>query len=749
MRTVKMFRTYNQLQEAAESLKSERQQYILIADENPAESELIASYLKSMGHNVKQVKDGVQALHEIKNDKPLLVISSINIEGIKGYQLCHILKGDSETSAIPFMFVSASDSTPDKTLGFQQGCDDYITVPLDSGVLKHRVDSLLRRSVKKDTKQFEMPFVRPRPATEVEIEETTAQGDNGATIDEAAIEHETPQQIPTEEPSDETSDVTQLEIEAEDAVVEDEVEVEEQVDIPEQETEQEELTPPETETQQPAEEVKSPLEAFRAELTGKIQNGKAQAEKKADSAGYEADVWGEPIEPEARPAREQAKPLIQEPAPRPTEAAAPQKAPTPPQVPPPSEKTQVEKPQPAAVKPEPKPETAMKTPPPPPPKPSAEPERAKPVPPTAETRKPPAPPEKAAVSEPPPEKTRVEPAVQVDEDTSPKLKTAPIEVKIRADAGTKLNLPTRRQIAQADNKQLYRLGIEIIEELRAAKGVFGLEDFLLISAYLDKLAEKATADNELLSMVLSKDTKPTLPMHSVNCSIIALRIGKNLQIQAGDLPLLGIAGFLFDIGMIKVNSNILSKEGEISSSERREVQKHVYHGVEIIEAAIKNDFTHECKYITTAIMQHHERESGQGYPNKLTGDQIIRSAKIIGVSDTYEALCHSRFYRSRQTSYRALQEVVSMKKTHFDPVILRALVNELTFFPIGCYVKLNTDEIGVVTDTSPVHSMRPKLKILTNSEGLPLDTPKVMDLVQAPFLYVVKPLEDEDIPDML
>ena len=90
-----------------------------------------------------------------------------------------------------------------------------------------------------------------------------------------------------------------------------------------------------------------------------------------------------------------------------------------------------------------------------------------------------------------------------------------------------------------------------------------------------------------------------------------------------------------------------------------------------------------------------------------------------------------------------------MKKIHFDPVILRALVNELTFFPIGCYVKLNTDEIGVVTDTSPIHSMRPKLKILTDSEGLPLDTPKVMDLVQAPFLYVVKPLEDEDIPDML
>jgi hypothetical protein len=89
-----------------------------------------------------------------------------------------------------------------------------------------------------------------------------------------------------------------------------------------------------------------------------------------------------------------------------------------------------------------------------------------------------------------------------------------------------------------------------------------------------------------------------------------------------------------------------------------------------------------------------------------------------------------------------------MKKTYFDPIILRALVNELTFFPIGCYVRLNTDEIGVVIDTSTVHSMRPKVKILTDAEGVPLDIHKTVDLVQAPFLYVVKPLDDDDVPEL-
>ena len=95
------------------------------------------------------------------------------------------------------------------------------------------------------------------------------------------------------------------------------------------------------------------------------------------------------------------------------------------------------------------------------------------------------------------------------------------------------------------------------------------------------------------------------------------------------------------------------------------------------------------------------------------------------------------------------EDIRAMLETFFDPIVLRALVNELTFFPIGCYVRLNTEEIGVVIDVSPVHSMRPKIRILTDTDSAPLDLPKIVDLVQSPFLYVVKPLEDEDIPELV
>jgi CheY-like chemotaxis protein len=82
---------------------------------------MICGYLETLGYKVKSAQNGNDALNLIKKAHPLMVISSLEMEGIKGYELCQILKRNSETSLIPFMFISATDSTPDRALGFQQG----------------------------------------------------------------------------------------------------------------------------------------------------------------------------------------------------------------------------------------------------------------------------------------------------------------------------------------------------------------------------------------------------------------------------------------------------------------------------------------------------------------------------------------------------------------------------------------------------------------------------------------------------
>ena len=707
MRSTNMFRRFNDIRKTTHAAQQEDTKYILVADENSLEGKVLGEYLENLGYSVKNVVTGTEALKLIQSSSPMLVISSLNMPEVHGYQLCQILKGDPKTVSIPFMMISSGDEPPDKAMGYQQGCDDYITTPLDPSELKSRVEALLRRSKQYDQIKFASNLqsaAAARKAIKSELShdsdkvfggfpEASAGVFKTVTEENGVAAEELPSAPKAVKPPAFTLPVSQQPDPA--GLTFDRRDVE--------------MTPsaPITEKPKPSgqESIRDSVEIFRASMAGTSIKPKPVFDDSVTGAETP------PAKPD-QPSAAGTKPL---------------------------QKVQPVKPPPPTAK-EAHPAATVSA-------PAAEDKTADP----AVAAKPPAPAKPVGKEQPAAEKpapvskevSEKEEAVEISID-----KIAP-EAKLKSQLSVSLNLPARKDILHADAKALYDYGHEIITVLQNAGGNFGADDFLIITTYCDKLAEVATASNELLSMALGKETEPSLATHSVNSSIIALRIGKNLQIQAGELSLLGAAALLLDLGMIKVNPKILNKSGGLTDSERKKVQEHVNFTLSFIEKAIKDEFPQECRYMTTSIYQHHERQEGQGYPQNLTGDKISRAGKILGIADTYEAMCHTRFHRSRQTTYRALQEVVGMKKTFFDPIILRALVNELTFFPIGCYVRLNTEEIGIVIDVSPVHSMRPKVKILADSDGAPLDFPKEVDLVQSPFLYVVKPLEDEDIPELV
>lgn len=785
MKATTMFKRFDDVRKAAIPREQEIEKYILVASDNPIEARVVCGYLENFGYKYKEASTGQEAIKTIQNTVPMLVISSLAIPGIKGYQLCQMLKGNPATSSVPVILISDSDTTPDRVEGFQLGCDDYITKPLDPGILKVRVEALLRRS-----KQFEQikttashqNLSSVKTVSEKEISASTVVENSRESVSEPRAIFKTV----TAEPKKVSDSVIKPSIQATPADKAEVIGQEVKKPAPQGQKVTEkriEVKPADVKTTiQPEEPVKvrESLDAFREEIGKSIAQPSSQEPIKSfykpESGARDFSSFRERL----RTAAEAVRPSIQESAAQtPTvDKSGESIIPSTPESKPIEVKPEISKraedhidkhtilSESRAVQ-APTAETAT-------PKAAVIPAVTAPKPADLQVqpqiREPQSvqsEPEKAAPDRPveiieaskteeqvqevkneganiisPAEEKEIEIAVPVE----PVTKKIGAEVMIKAEAKMKLALPSRRLIQQADAKTLYQYGLDIINILQESSGKFGSEEFLAITAYCDKLAEAATANNILLSQALGKSTEPSLAAHMVNCSIIALRIGKNLQLQAGELSLLGAAALLFDLGMINVDPAILNKRSEISDSERKQVQAHVKYSIEFIETAIKAEFEQECKYLTTAIYQHHERQEGQGYPNKMIGEKISRGGKILGIADTYEALCHSRYHRSRQTTYRALQEVVGMKKTYFDPIILRALVNELTFFPIGCYVKLNTEEIGVVTDVSPVHSMRPKIKILVDNEGVPLDLPKTVDLVQSPFLYVVKPLEDEDIP---
>lgn len=142
----------------------------------------------------------------------------------------------------------------------------------------------------------------------------------------------------------------------------------------------------------------------------------------------------------------------------------------------------------------------------------------------------------------------------------------------------------------------------------------------------------------------------TLINHSLHVAIYALILGNKLHFTEEQLLQLGTAGLLHDVGLKKIDHSIITKAAQLNEAENKSVQKHPQYSVEIIEQNKIHD-----PYILDAVMHHHERYDGSGYPNHLTRIQISDFASILAICDVFDALTSIRPHRKQYSSFEALK----------------------------------------------------------------------------------------------
>ncbi|MCM8832119.1 MAG: hypothetical protein NC918_08015, partial [Candidatus Omnitrophica bacterium] len=155
--------------------------------------------------------------------------------------------------------------------------------------------------------------------------------------------------------------------------------------------------------------------------------------------------------------------------------------------------------------------------------------------------------------------------------------------------------------------------------------------------------------------------------------------------------------------------------------------------------------------ITNVVMKVHERIDGSGYPLHLTSEDIDLYTKIISIVDVYEALSHPRPYRDRILPHDAIVAVVKQAQTEFDSNLVKIFVNRMSLFPVGSYVKLNTGEIARVISTNPSSPVRPKVKIILNSDGNASKKEEIIDLLEHTKISIVEAIDETklDIKDKI
>jgi len=156
--------------------------------------------------------------------------------------------------------------------------------------------------------------------------------------------------------------------------------------------------------------------------------------------------------------------------------------------------------------------------------------------------------------------------------------------------------------------------------------------------------------------------------HSLRVSRFAVLIGRQLGLAADMLRDVELGGILHDIGKIGVPESILWKPGSLTPEEREIMSKHPVTSAEIIG---------DLKGLWRAreyVKHHHEYFDGTGYPDGLKGDDIPIGARIILVSDAYDAMTTDRPYRDAIGHEKAVAELKKMAGKQFDPKVVEALM---------------------------------------------------------------------------
>lgn len=156
--------------------------------------------------------------------------------------------------------------------------------------------------------------------------------------------------------------------------------------------------------------------------------------------------------------------------------------------------------------------------------------------------------------------------------------------------------------------------------------------------------------------------------HSERVTALALRIGREMGLDAADLEILHRGGLLHDIGKLRTPPEILDKPGRLTPEERRVIEQHPRDGVLILEPI--QDFAP----LLPIVLQHHEHVDGRGYPDGLAGDAIHPLARVLAVADVFDALRADRPYRPAMALPDVIAFISERSGTQFDPKVVAAFL---------------------------------------------------------------------------
>lgn len=227
----------------------------------------------------------------------------------------------------------------------------------------------------------------------------------------------------------------------------------------------------------------------------------------------------------------------------------------------------------------------------------------------------------------------------------------------------------------------------------------------MVRSAMDLLEQIQGAGDVFDLLVEMREYSDLVYQHSLNVALVSVMLGRWLRLSREDREVLLLAGLLHDIGKLLIPENILLKPYKLNDKEYHIIKSHTVRGYQLI----KNMDVDER--VKLAVLMHHERCDGSGYPMGMERDKIASFAKIIAIADVYDAMTSNRTYRDSICPFEVIAQFEEDGLHLFEIEYIMTFLRNIASLYIHNKVKLSDGREGEVVMINQNHVSRPLVQI--------------------------------------
>jgi len=246
-----------------------------------------------------------------------------------------------------------------------------------------------------------------------------------------------------------------------------------------------------------------------------------------------------------------------------------------------------------------------------------------------------------------------------------------------------------------------------------------------------KLAKEAVAEcvhsvlhspDAMLWLTQLKNRDEYTAQHSMNVCMLAIILGRHINLSEKNLNIVGLCGMMHDMGKMLIPLEILNKPGKLEFEEMEIMQTHTTLGSELLKSS-----SDMHPFAIEVALNHHERLDGKGYCRRISQSAISHFTRMVAIVDMYDAMTSDRVYQKGRTHLETTNTMISVAGSHLDQGLVVKFIESIGVYPPGCLVELTNGIVAIVIEVNEKTKLRPKIITILDEQKKPAQE-QVIDL---------------------